>query len=104
MTAAHLKGYNIMYDNNDNNNNTSDKFINQKRVYKFMVTMANGDTRQVGFLNIDPSHVKTASFFSKLEAEIDKALDSGTIKFSGAFSIEANDRGANAVTENDIAW
>ena len=103
-----------MYDNNDNNNNTSDKFINQKRVYKFMVTiavgqstyyrMANGDTRQVGFLNIDPSHVKTASFFSKLEAEIDKALDSGTIKFSGAFSIEANDRGANAVTENDIAW
>lgn len=91
-----------MYDNNDNN--TSDKFINQKRVYKFMVTMSDGSTKQVGFLNIDPSHVKTATFFSKLEAEIDKALTSGTIKFSGAFSIEANDRGANAVTENDIAW
>jgi len=91
-----------MYDNNDNN--TSDKFINQKRVYKFMVTMSDGSTKQVGFLNIDPSHVKTATFFSKLEAEIDKALTSGTIKFSGAFSIEASDRGANAVTENDIAW
>lgn len=91
-----------MYDNNDNN--TSDKFINQKRVYNFMVTMSNGDTRQVGYLNIEPKYVKTASFFSKLEEEIDKALTSGTIKFSGAFSIEANDKGANAVTENDIAW
>ncbi len=93
-----------MYDNNDNNSNSTNKFNNQKRVYKLMVNLADGNTKQVGFLNIDPQYVKTPSFFSKIEQEIDKAMASGAIKFSGAFSLEANDKGANAITEDNVAW
>lgn len=90
-----------MYDNNNNNSNTYD---NQTRAYTISVAKKDGTTKAVGFINIVPTLVKDADLFAKIEQELDKAIASGAVKFSGAFSIEASDKGANAVKSNDFAW
>jgi hypothetical protein len=94
-----------MYDNNDNNNSTaSNRFAMQKRVYMVSINKKDGTKKPVGYINIEPSFVKDAGLFGKIEQELDKALASGLVKFGGTFSIEASDKGANSVTEEDFAW
>jgi hypothetical protein len=93
-----------MYDNNNNNVNTTTKYEQQTRAYTVSINKKDGTSKAIGFINIVPTMVKDASLFTKIEQELDKALEAGLVKFGGAFSIEASDKGANNAKTDDFAW
>ena len=78
------------------------KYTLQKRVYKLMFTYANGNTDQVGYVNLQEDMIKSAEKFAGLEQRFDNGLNVGTIIFGEGFSVIAMDKGAIKNTANDF--
>jgi hypothetical protein len=79
------------------------RYTLQKRVYKLMYTYANGNTEQVGFVNLDEDKIKTAEKFAGLEQRFDNGLNVGTIIFGEGFSVIAVDKGVIKNSVNEMA-
>jgi hypothetical protein len=78
------------------------KYTHQKRVYKLMYTYANGNTDQVGFINLKEEFIKSAETFAGLEQRFDIGLNVGSIIFGDGFSVVAMDKGVIKNTVNDL--
>lgn len=81
----------------------AEKYTMQKRVYRLMFTYANGNTEQVGHVNLSQEMIKTADKFAGLEQRLDHGLNVGTIIFGEGFSVIATDKGVIKNTANDFA-
>lgn len=78
------------------------KYVMQKRVYRLMYTYANGNTEQVGHINLQEDMIKTLEKFTGLEQRLDHGLNIGTILFGEGFSVIATDKGVIKNTANDF--